>query len=223
MTPRHYSQIYRQLRDLDPHDYQRVIRRYEEKEDELGRLDALEHFELTVFYVDALYQTGAFRQHQLMVDLVIEASIRECFVVVEGFSQDVFQFMLFRKAAAAYRLRDFDTAIHVGRELVRIDSGRDLYVRFLRVALFKQQVRVLQFGRAAFIFCILFTALIITVNLLVVANFYPRLEAYFQWAIGLTFATGLLLLIGSYCFAACRAHFWAFGFQRSLEMPYKKQ
>lgn len=216
MTPRHYSQIYRQLRDLDPHDYQRVIRRYEEKEDELGRLDALEHFEITVFYVDALYQTGAYRQHQLMVDLVIEASIRECFEIVDGFSQDIFQFMLFRKAAAAYRLRDFDTAIHVGRELVRIDKGRDLYVRFLRAALFKQQVGVLQFGRAAFIFCILLTALIITVNLLVIANFYPVLETSFQWAIGLVFACGFLLLTGSYGFAAGRAHLRAFGFQREL-------
>jgi len=216
MSPRHYSQLYRQLRDLDPHDYQRVIRRYEEKEDELGRLDALEHFEITVYYVDALYQTGAYRQHQLMVDLVIEASIRECFEVVDGFSQDIFQFMLFRKAAAAYRLRNFDTAIHVGRELVRIDKGRDLYVRFLRAALFKQQVGVLQFGRAAFIFCILLTALIITVNLLMITNFYPGLETSFQWAIGLVFASGVLLLAGSYGFAAGRAHLQAFSFQRTL-------
>jgi hypothetical protein len=215
MKPRHYSQIYRQLRDLDPHDYQRVIRRYEEKEDELGRLDALEHFEITVYYVDALYQTGAYRQHQLMVDLVIEASIRECFEVVDGFSQDIFQFMLFRKAASAYRLRDFDTATHVGRELIRIDNGRDLYVRFLRAALFKQQTRVLQFGRAAFIFCILLTALLITVNLLAIANFYPSLETSFQWAIGLVFACGFLLLIGSYGFASVRAHLRAFGFQRA--------
>lgn len=213
MPPRHYSQLYRQLRDLDPHDYQRVIRRYEEKEDELGRLDALEYFELTVYYVDALYQTGAFRQHQLMVDLVIEASIRECFEVVDGFSADIFQFMLFRKAAAAYRLRDFSTAIHVGRELIRIDAGRILYVRFLRAALFKQQVDVLQFGRASFIFCILLTALFITINLLVITNFYPWLETSFQWAIGLTFTSGLLLLTGSYGFVALRAHLRAFGFQ----------
>lgn len=216
LEPRHYSHLYRQLRDLDPHDYQRVIRRYEEKEDELGRLDALEHFEITAYYVDALYQTGAFRQHQLMVDLVIEASIRECFDTVEGFSQDVFQFMLFRKAAAAYRLRDFATAIHVGRELIRIDKGRDLYVRFLRAALFKQQVGVLQFGRAAFVFCVLLSALIITVNLLVITNFYPWLETSFLWLIGGVFLTGILLLAISYGFAALRAHLQAFGFRQKL-------
>ena len=214
MTLRHYSQLYRNLRDLDPHDYQRVIRKYEEKESELGRLDALEHFELTVFYVDALYQTGAYRQHQLMVDLVIEASIRDSFVEVDNFSNDIFQFMLFRKAAAAYRLRNFDTAIHVGQELVRIDSGRQLYVRFLRVAIFKQQGAVLQFGRAAFIFCILFTAFLITINLLVITNFFPWLEPPFQWAIGLVFVSGLLLLAGSYSFALARSYRRAFMFQR---------
>lgn len=213
MTSRHYSQLYRQLRDLDPHDYQRVIRRYEEKESELGRLDALEYFELTVYYVDALYQTGAFRQHQLMVDLVIEASIRESFVEINDFSNDIFQFMLFRKAAAAYRLLDFDTAIHVGRELVRIDNGRELYVRFLRAAYFKRQVGVLQFGRASFIFCVLLTALLITINLLVIANFRPSLEPVFQWATGSVFISGLLLLASSYGFAVTRAHRRAYGFQ----------
>jgi hypothetical protein len=215
MTPRHYSQLYRQLRDLDPHDYQRVIRRYEEKESELGRLDALEHFELTVYYVDALYQTGAFRQHQLMVDLVIEVSIRESFLEIDNFSNDIFQFMLFRKAAAAYRLQNFDTAIHVVHELVRIDNGRELYVRFLRATYFKQQVGVLQFGRASFIFCILVTAFLITINLLVVSNFFPLLEPSFQLAIGLVFLSGLLLLAGSYGFALVRAHQQAYTFQRN--------
>ncbi|TXF88708.1 hypothetical protein FUA23_13660 [Neolewinella aurantiaca] len=215
MTSRHYSQLYRQLRDLDPHDYQKVIRRYEEKETELGRLDTLEYFELTVFYTDALYQTGAFRQHQLMVDLVIETSIRDSFVEVEDFCEDIYQFMLFRKAAAAYRLRDFETAIHIGRELIRIDSGRRLYVRFLRTALFKEQINILQFGRAAFIFFTLFAALLITINLLFVANFSPAHVSVFRWVIGGVFTLGLALLAGSYGFAAWRAHRQAFGFQQN--------
>jgi len=213
MQPRHYSQLYRQLRDLDPHDYHRVIRRYEEMEEDLGRLDALEHFEVTVYYVDALYATGTYRQHQLMVDLVIEAGMRENIHVVEGISGDIFQHLLFRKAAAAFRLRDFDTAIHVTRELVRIDPERELYVRFLRVALFKNERRLLQFGRASFIFCTLLTAFIITLNLLVITIFYPMYAGVANMLIGGIFVLGFAGLIGSYGFAYLRSDRRAYRFR----------
>ena len=214
MPSRHYSQLYRRLRDLDPHDYQRVIRTYEERETEIGRLDVLEHFELTVYYVDALYYTGAFRQHQLMVDLVIETGIRHNIVEVEGVSGDIFQHLLFHKAAAAFRLRHFDVAIHVARELIRIDAGRELYVRFLRAALFKEQTATLQFGRAGFILCILLAAFMITINLLVVANFYPMYASTLQTVIALVFVAGIVCLGGAYGLAFWRAHLAAYAFQR---------
>ncbi len=213
MSSRHYSQLYRRLRDLDPHDYQRVIRTYEEREAEIGRLDALEHFELTVYYVDALYCTGAFRQHQLMVDLAIEAGIRHNIIKVEGISGDIFQHLLFHKAAAAFRLRHFDVAIHVARELVRIDAGRELYVRFLRAALFKQQTAILQFGRAGFILCLLLAAFLITLNLLVVINFYPMQVGNVRMVIALVFAAGVACLGGTYGLAYWRAHRDAYAFQ----------
>lgn len=213
MEARHYSQLYRRLRDLDPHDHQRIIRLYEELETEIGRLDVLEYFELTVYYVNALYQTGAFRQHQLMIDLVIEGGIRHNITEVEGISGDIFQHLLFHKAAAAFRLRHFDVAIHVARELVRIDPGRDLYARFLRMALFKEQTATLQFGRAGFIFCVLLAAFLITMNLLVVINFNPEYVAGFQAAIASVFALGILCLSGAYGLAYWRAHRAAYRFQ----------
>lgn len=214
MSTRHYSQLYRRLRDLDPHDYQRVIRTYEERETEIGRLDVLEHFELTVYYVDALYCTGAFRQHQLMVDLAIETGIRHNIVEVEGISGDIFQHLLFHKAAAAFRLNQLDVAIHVARELIRIDAGRELYVRFLRAAYFKEQTATLQFGRAGFILCVLLAAFLITLNLLVVTNFYPMHVGNVQTTIALVFLAGVICLSGAYGFAYWRAHRAAYAFQQ---------
>jgi len=214
MQTRHYSQLYRHLRDLDPHDYQRVIRSYEEREVEIGRLDVLENFELTVYYVDALYQTGAFRQHQLMIDLAIEAGIRHNIEKIKGISGDIFQHLLFHKAAAAFRLRRFDVAIHVARELVRIDGGRELYVRFLRAALFKEQTAILQFGRAGFIFCVLLSAFLITCNLLLVASFFPWYVAAVRMAIYVSFGAGVACLSGAYGLAYWRADREAFRFKR---------
>ena len=213
MQSQHYSQLYRRLRDLDPHDYQRIIRMYEERESEIGRLDVLEHFELTVYYVDALFQTGAFRQHQLMVDLAIETGIRHNIVAVQGISGDIFQHLLFHKAAAAFRLRRFDVAIHVARELVRIDAGRELYFRLLRAALFKEQTTTLQLGRAGFIFCILLAAFLITINLLVVTNFYPMFVGSVKFVIATVFALGVICLGGAYGLAYWRAHRSAYRFR----------
>ncbi len=214
MQPRHYSQTYRRLRDLDPEDYQRIIRMYEEREDEIGRLDVLENFELTVYYVNALFATGAYRQHLMMVDLVIEGSIRHSIQEVDDIEGDVFEYLLFQKGASAYRLRDFALTTHIARELIRINPKRDHYARFLRIALFKSRPRLLQFGRASFILCILLAAFMITVNLIVIANFQPIYEQPVRMATLAVFGGGCIALMATYGFAYWRAHWEAFGFQR---------
>ncbi|PPK84737.1 hypothetical protein CLV84_3900 [Neolewinella xylanilytica] len=199
--PRHYSQLYRELRAVDPTDYHRIIRTYEEREQEIGRLDVVENFELTVWYVDALFETGAYREHQLMVDLVIHASIRHDIRRVPGRKEEIFEYQLFRKAASAFRIQDHATAEHVLRELVAMRPGKEVYFRFLRTTLFRRQTKVLQFGRAACIFCMLLTALVVTVNLLVVKNFYPEHAPATTWISLDIFVIGLLALFAAYGYA----------------------
>ena len=199
--PLHYSQLYRELRAVDPADYHRIIRMYEEREAEIGRLDVLENFELTVYYVDALFETGDYRQHQLMVDLVIHASIRHDIRHVPGREEEIFEYQLFRKAASAFRIQDYATAEHVLRELVAMRPQNVVYLRFLRTTLFRRRTDVLQFGRAACIFCMLLTALVVTVNLLVIKNFYPQHAPATTWISLDVFAIGLLSLFGAYGYA----------------------
>ncbi len=200
MQAHHYSQTFRHLSEVDPRDYQRIIRMYEEREAEIGRLDAYENFALTVYYVDALFNTGAYRQHQLMVDLVIEQCIQRNIQAVERMEGDVFQYLLFQKATSAYRLEQYEIGIHVGRELRRIDPQNNLYRRFLRIAFFKSRPRGLQLGRGIFIASILLAALLITLNLLVVINFFPQLETTTNWLIVLAFGVGMAGLLGAYSF-----------------------
>jgi hypothetical protein len=199
--PRHYSQLYRELRAVDPKDYHRIIRVYEEREQEIGRLDVLEHFELTVSYVDALFETGAYREHQLMVDLVIDASIRHDIRHVPGREEEIFHYQLFRKAASAFRIQEYATAEHVLRELIRMRPEQDISVRFLRTTLFRQRTQLLQWGRAACILCMLLTAGVVTANLLVIQNFYPHLSGLAAAISATVFIVGLLSLAGAYALA----------------------
>ena len=212
--PRHHSQLYRQLRDVDPRDYQRTIRLYEEREKEIGRLGVLENFELTVYYADALFATGAYRQHQMMVDLVIEASMLHNIHEVEGVEGDVFHHLLFKKAASAFRLQRYDVSSHVARELIRMQPRREINVRFLRASLFREQARTLQAGRATFIFFLLLAAALIVFEVLLLRPVYPEFVPYSQLAIGLSFMLGILFLLVFYGFAYSKAHHEAYGFQR---------
>lgn len=217
MPGQHYSQLYRQLREVDPKDYQRIIRMYEEREREIGRLDVVEHFELTVSYVDALFATGAYRQHLLMVEPVIAASIANNLREAPGVEGDVFQHLLFKKAVSCYRLRQYAEAKHLSQELIRIDPKRALYPQFLRATLFKAQSGVLQFGRGAFIFCMLLAAAIITIDLLFVHAFYPDYVGLMQTLTVGVFLFGLLLLTAAYLLAWYRANRRAAGFQAKQE------
>lgn len=199
--PRHYSQLYRELRAVDPADYHRIIRMYEERELEIGRLDVVENFEITVAYVDALFETGAYREHQLMVDLIIHASIRHDIRRVPGREEDIYVYQLFRKAASAFRIQDYGTTEHVLRELIRMRPQEYLYFRLLRTTLFRQRTGILQFGRAACILCMLLTALVVTLNLLVVKNFFPQHAPLLTGLSFGIFLAGMLSLFGAYGYA----------------------
>lgn len=213
MATQPYSQVYRQFADIELTDYQRVIRTYEELEREIGRLDIDEYFELTVRYVDALFHSGAYRRHLLMVDGVIETTIENNIVNYKG--RDIFTHMLFCKAASAYRVQDYEQARHVTQELVKIHPDRRLYRRMLRAIAFKEQQSLLQFGRAAFIFCLLAAALVIVVDLLVVDPFYPDEHYAMIWLRNDLFIISGVLLIGCFGFAWWKANRDAFRFGRT--------
>lgn len=201
--PPHYSPFYRDFRAIDPSDKQRIIRRYEEEEQAIGQLDPHEYFDLTVRYVDALFASGAYRKHLLMVDLVIFTAIDQNILTHEG--EDVYQRMLFHKAASAFRLRDFELAQHICRELIKIDPTAAIYQRFYRTSLFVASHKLLQFGRASFIFCILLAALAIVLDLLVVAHFFPAEHTAMIWLRNDLLLAGFLGLVLSYTYAYFRA------------------
>lgn len=214
MPSRPHSQLYRQLRGLDPRDPQRIIRMYEEKEREIGSLDVEEHFELTVHYAEALFSTGAFRQFLLVVDPVIEASILHDLRAVQDVAADVYAHLLFRKAVCNYRLRRYDEAARVARSLISMKPDRVIYQQFYRLVLFRRQRKALQLGRGAFILGVLLAAAIIVGQLLVLRPFFPQYVGLARWGVFATFGVGTAVLVGSFLVAHLRARLSAARFRR---------
>lgn len=166
----YHSKIYRDFKEIEATAYRQIVHFYEEKEDTIRGLDFEEYFDLLVAYVDALFEIGSYRKHLLMVDVVIENSIEHNIQFRGG--EDIFQRMLFRKAASLYQLQRFNRADYILRELIKIDPHHQDAVLFLKKCLRKKEPDLVNNFRAAGIFLFLLTAIIIVLEVLLVRPFY---------------------------------------------------
>ena len=111
----YHSRIFRDFKEIDAANHRRIIRFYEDKEEDIQRLDFEEYFQLIVAYVNALFEVGAYQKHLLMVDVVIEMTIVHNVERYKG--EDIYEKMLFRKAASLYNIMEYAKAEYILREL----------------------------------------------------------------------------------------------------------
>jgi tetratricopeptide (TPR) repeat protein len=166
----YHSKLYRDFKAIEGNAYQEMIRYYEDHETAIRGLDFEEYFDLLVSYVDALFEVGAYRNHLLMVDVVIETSIEENIVLYKG--RDLFKEMLFRKAASHFNRHEHQKAEHILRQYISIYPKDEQGILFMKKCLRKQKPKFLTNAHAVTIFLLLLTALIIAIEVLFVRPFY---------------------------------------------------
>lgn len=166
----YHSRVYRDFKGISAIDYRKIIHFYEAHEEEIRGLDEDEYFEMLTAYVNSLFEVGEYRQHCLMVDLVIEASIERNIHLYRG--EDLFRKMLFRKAASHYHAEDYSQAEYILKELLRMDPSHQHASLFLKKCLRQKEPGFLQRVRAASIFLFLLAALVISIEVLIVRPFY---------------------------------------------------
>ena len=115
----YHSRIFRDFKEIDAANHRRIIRFYEDKEEDIQRLDFEEYFQLIVAYVNALFEVGAYQKHLLMVDVVIEMTIVHNVERYKG--EDIYEKMLFRKAASLYNIMEYAKAEYVTKN--RMGNG----------------------------------------------------------------------------------------------------
>ena len=200
----YHSRLYRDFLAIEPKDFRKVIRFYEEQEPQIVELEFDERFELLAAYTNALFEVGAYRQHMAIVDETIEASFSHPSQAMAKVGR--FSHLLFRKAAAFYQTHRLDQAEYILRELIRINPDNDDAVRFLRKTLYQQHRPLLRRSQAIAILIFMVTALIIGVEVLLVRPFL----AHFTTLIELTrtgfFGTGVLILAVGEGYAYWRAY-----------------
>lgn len=190
----YHSKIFRDFKGIEPNDYREVIHFYEEKEDQIRQLEFDEYFELLVAYVDSLFEIGAYQKHLLMVDVVIEHSIVNNIQGREG--ADIFQRMLFKKAASLYNILELDRADYILRELTKIDPYDRDTILFLKKCLRKRQPGLVNNTRAAAIFMFLLSAFVICLEVLFIRPFYSIYTDLIETSRIILFLLGCSLLVG---------------------------
>ncbi len=190
--PAHHSKLFRTFHGLDPQSYQEVIRFFEDHEAEIQDLDFDEYFEMLTTYVNALFEAGAYAEHLLMVDTVIEISIRNNLIEYRG--EDIFQRSLFKKAASLYHSRRYAEAEHVLLELLKMRPNDPAAMLFLRKCLRTHYPQIRSNARATAVFLIFSCVFLIAIEVLLIRPFYGMYTSVFEWSRNSIFALALVAI-----------------------------
>ncbi len=190
----YHSAMFRNFKAIDAGEFRQVVRYYERNEKAILQLEFEEYFEMLIAYTNSLFEISEYQKHILMANVVIETSIVENIQIVNG--REVFQSMLFRKAASHYNLFEYKKAIHVLRELLKIEPNNTENALFLEQCLRNDQPQLARRAKAASIFLFLVSALTISIEVLFVRNFYPEYAYYIELSRNLMFCLGFCILVG---------------------------
>ena len=187
------TKVYREFKAIDPTAYRQLIRYYEKRSEIIGQLEFEEFFEVLVIYVEALFEVGAYHKHIVAVDTVIEYSITYNIHFHKG--KDIYYDMLFKKAASHFNLVQYEKAEHILKELIKINPNEEDVIVFLKKCLRRKNGRLVRIAKASSILLFLITAMVISIEVLLVRPFYrayaPNIES-FRTSL---FIIGILILI----------------------------
>jgi tetratricopeptide (TPR) repeat protein len=180
ILPSNRLRLYRDFKAIDANDYYGIVRYYELHEDGIRALELEEYLDCTLAYTNALFETGNHGQHIVMCDHLLEIVIMQNIETWGG--EDLFERLLFRKAASLFQLHEYPKAEHVLRELVKIYPAEKLPRRFLEKCLLRQKPAWLTKTRATFIGLSLLAAIVIALEFFVIEPFFPSWLFRFQIA-----------------------------------------
>ncbi len=201
---KYQSSIYRAFETIETSDFYGIVRFFEGHEQEILYLEFEEYYEILHQYCEALFESGAYRKFIKVAPALIEATIQHNIKHYKGV--DIYQHVLFKKAAAHYQLHEYQQAEHILRELVKIDPTQDLNSRFLKKCLYRKKPQFVKDTRAISIFIFLLSSLVIAVEILLIRNFFKPQQVLIELIRNGLFISGVVILVGGELI-----HYWRVG------------
>jgi len=185
--------VYYEYQEIDHKAYQQRIRYYERNKKAISTLSYEMRLEMTIQYVVSLFEVGDYYAYLKYVDQLLAKVINENVFSIDG--DDIYQELLYRKAASYHNIVDYNKADHIFSQLCRIDKQSILYKKtFLKNSMDSLRYRD-QKIRAVIISMFLLSGLIIGVELLSIRPFFPELISTVELSRNVLFFGALLGII----------------------------
>ena len=139
---RRRSETYESFLAIDAVAYKDKIQFIEENFFMLRELEADEYFDMMVLYSIALFETGEYHRHAKLADHILEMSMERN--IVYHRHEDIYFETLFKKAASLYNLEKIDQAVHILKELVKINPDHESTKLFLINCLIRQKKSIVR-------------------------------------------------------------------------------
>lgn len=183
---------YEEFFEIEASAFQEKIRYFKSNVENVSYLPLRERFEIRFHYLNAYFEVGAYSEYLKHADSLIEGVIEHNIFRIHN--KDVFEHLLFRKAACLYNTMQHVESIRILEQLKRIYPETEKH----GILLAKAHRRKLQRERLSFkalcIFLYFFAGFIIASKIFVIDGFFPEYKTLTQniWIFVFMLSTVLL-------------------------------
>ncbi len=189
------NDIYSRFCSIDESSYREIINFYEQHLDQFLPLEYEDHLDIRVTYGAALFEVGRYDDFILLADDLIESVIYQNIKYLNG--EDIFEKLLFKKAAAHYQLMELDQAEKILWELLKMDPTNSAATYLLKRCKIKRQPGYMKSIKAISIFLFLLAAFVIAVELLIIRPFFAGHSDQVEMIRTGIFVCGVCLLLAA--------------------------
>lgn len=208
-----HSETYEAFLAFEQNAYKDKIQFIEENFFMLRELDIDEYFDMMVLYAEALFETGEYSRQAKLADHILEMSIERNIVIHRD--QDVYFETLFKKAASLHNLDKIDPAVHILKELLKINPGHESTKLFLINCIIRQNKSTVRSYRNISLIMLLASAFVIGFELLFVRSMWPTWISIIEMIRNGLFIGGVIVLAAGEVLVRYRAVEDVYSFTKS--------
>jgi tetratricopeptide (TPR) repeat protein len=199
-----YSRLYQHFKAIEPSDFRRIASFFEQNKKHILKLDGEEYVEIMWAYSKSLFEMADYQQCIRLSDELIRFVMEHNILTINGIR--IFETLLFQKGAAFMNERQYDKAVYVLEELIKI-TPHDAHVELtLQKAMHGAKPELIRRCRATAIVLWLTTAFLVIVERLLIQNFYKPYQKMFINGYCATFGMAILVWTGGYLLQHWRVH-----------------
>jgi len=197
------SETYEAFLAIEAGAYREKIQFIEENFFRLRELHADEYFDMMVLYGEALFESGEYSRQAKLADHIIEMCMDRNIIIHRG--QDIYFETLFKKAASLHNLDQIDKAVHILKELIKMNPDHESTKLFLINCLIRQKKAIVRPYRNISLVLLLTSALVIAFELILVNTLWQKWSAVVEIVRNGLFISGVILLIAGEVIVRYRA------------------